>query len=253
MPIGLLEGSLAIVGLAGGFSLGSRLRSAFYDAGEDDQPAGGASVQRSKAGDASTALSPWAGNAETMTMTVMLVGEPGAGKSLFCERISNPDGLGGRSLPKTMAPQWVRAEVLLPGALGRVSFMFLDTPGSMPELSIPFYRQVNSVVLVFDVGSSQSFAKMKTLWYSAVRLHRDAAGGARTAADSTIVLAHVIDERRERQVTRREAAAWCQQMKLPFFETHPAEKPLPRVLTHLASIGVVVAEPDVDTGVGRDS
>ena len=91
-------------------------------------------------------------------------------------------------------------------ALGAASFMFLDTPGSMPELSIPFYRQVNSVVLVFDVGSSQSFAKMKTLWYSAVRLHRDAAGGARTAADSTISLAHVIDERRERQVTRREAA-----------------------------------------------
>ena len=29
-------------------------------------------------------------------MTVMLVGEPGAGKSLFCERLSNPDGLGGR-------------------------------------------------------------------------------------------------------------------------------------------------------------
>ena len=89
-------------------------------------------------------------------------------------------------------------------------------------------------MLVFDVGSSMSFDKMKSQWYSSVRLHRFASG-ARQAPGSTVVLAHIIDERRERQVTRREAAAWCQQQNLPYFETHPAEKPYPRVLHHLAS------------------
>ena len=34
-------------------------------------------------------------------------------------------------------------------------------------------------------------------------------------------------------MTRREAAAWCQQQNVPYFETHPAEKPYPRVLHHL--------------------
>ena len=34
---------------------------------------------------------------------------------------------------------------------------------------------------------------------------------------------------------RREAAAWCQQQKLAYFETHPSERPLPKILVHLAN------------------
>ena len=75
------------------------------------------------------------------------------------------------------------------------------------------------------------------MWYSAVRLHRFAAG-ARHSQGATVVLAHIIDERRERQVTRREAAAWAQQVGVPYFEMvsgSSSERPCPRVLTHLAS------------------
>ena len=99
----------------------------------------------------------------------------------------------------------------------------------------PVESDVQAVVLVFDVGSSASFARMKAMWFSAVRLYRLVAGASH-APETTVVLAHIIDERRERQVTRREAAAWAQQQGLPYFETHPNERPVPRVLAHLADV-----------------
>ena len=102
---------------------------------------------------------------------------------------------------------------------------------------MPFYRDVQACILVFDVGSSLSFARMKAFWYSATRLHRFHTPGARQKPGSTVVLAHIIDERRERQVTRREAAAWCQQQKLPYFETHYHDTAAwRRMLVHLARV-----------------
>jgi 16S rRNA U516 pseudouridylate synthase RsuA-like enzyme len=41
-----------------------------------------------------------------------------------------------------------------------------------------------------------------------VQQHRLSAG-SRVATGSNVVLAHILDEGRERQVKRREAALWC--------------------------------------------
>ena len=174
----------------------------------------------------------------------MLVGEPGVGKSLFVSRISNLDGVGRETLPKTLAPTWQRADIpLVPN--GQVTFQLLDMPGSLPELSIPFYAHAHAVVLMFDVGSASSFARMKMLWHTSLKQHRDLVPGARYAPGSTVVLAHIIDERRERQVTRREASAWCASagVGLPYFETHPLETS-PKVLAHLAAAVVLRAAED---------
>ena len=279
MSFGLLEAGLVSAGLAGGYSLGSKLRQVLQEASAADgqhQRVGDAAKRGTREGGSlsqlpSSLASRWVGNEEAMTLTVMLVGEPGAGKTLLCERLAAEDGIVGReTLPRTLAPQWHAVQLDLP-SVGRVSVQLLDTPGGLPEvsviqanrpsshlthsqatpvthppalcpcavaaqLSVPFYRDVQACILVFDVGSSLSFARMKAFWYSATRLHRFHTPGARQKPGSTVVLAHIIDERRERQVTRREAAAWCQQQKLPYFETHPAERPCPRVLTHLGSV-----------------
>jgi hypothetical protein len=285
MPIGLVELGVVGVGLASGYSLGSRLRQSVYDEAIEQEQADGAR-QRNKA--EKPAAAPAHRNQDAMTLTVMLVGEPGAGKSLFCERLNyHSDGaLPKETLPRTWAPQWQRVNMVLPSA-GRVCFQLLDTPGSLPEVSItrstavavitrgrrcslsccpalgssrsPFIAACNrasssltsvrasralerSVTLRVCARThtpwrvnSRRYARMKSEWFSALRLHRAVPGGRQPPA-TTVVLAHIIDERRERQVTRREAAAWCQQQKLPYFEMHQAERPVPKVLAHLADV-----------------
>lgn len=241
MPVGILEAGVVAAGISAGFALGGRLRKRLEPASEESQQDVGSFVKRAVAASSqqTAAAAQFVGNSDAMTLTVLLIGESGAGKSLFCERFANAEGVGRETLPRTFAPQWSRATLVLP-SLGRVTFQLLDTPGALPELSVPLYGQAQACILCFDVGSSASFAKMKAHWYSALRLHRFGAG-SRHHPLSTVVLAHIIDERRERQVTRREAAAWCSQLKppLPYYETHPAERPYPRVLAHLANTMLV--------------
>ena len=52
----------------------------------------------------------------------------------------------------------------------------------------------------------------------------------------SVVLACLLDETRERQVTRRDAASWCSANALPYFETHAKDASgWTRMLAHLAS------------------
>ena len=254
-----LEFAIVSGGLAGGYAIGSRLRQAMHEEPAKSSDAHSRAVDSHgphHSGQTNYLASLHGG----LTCTIMLVGEPSVGKSLFLARITAPDGNTGRhALPKTMAPAWQQADVLLPSqgarqgrvstaaaatlSAGRATFQVLDTPGCLPELCVPFYRGVQCVVLMFDVGQASSFAKLKSDWFAAVTLHRLDARGNRHPRETTVVLAHVVDERRNREVTRREAAAWCSSVGLPFFETHPAELQ-PKVLGHLAR--VVAQPPQVD-------
>ena len=121
MPIGLLEFALVTGGLAGGYTLGSRLRQAAHDdassadgantAAAADQPNGPHHL-----GQNSSSASLHSG----LTCTIMLVGEPSVGKSLFLARITSPDGNPGRqAVPKTMVPAWQQADVVLPSQMAR--------------------------------------------------------------------------------------------------------------------------------------
>ena len=247
----MLEAAIVLGGLVGGYSIGTRLRQTVHDASAltssvSGEASGGADERRRKQ---QSQLASLLADDEVI-VTAMLVGEPSVGKSLFVARMSNPpDGPGRQALPKTMLPGWQKVRVALPSQLqrkGRISaaaaaapagsanFQLLDTPGGLPGLCVPFYRGVQCVVLMFDVGQASSYEALKSKWYADVKLHRLDAPGARHASGSTVVLAHVVDERRTREVTRREAGSWCASVGLPYFETHPAEH-MPKVLAHLAS------------------
>lgn len=224
-----MEVILVVGGLVGGYVIGGRMRTKVHD----DAIEASAKANADTHGRASTAAAQGTNLLTSEVVpTVMLIGDASTGKSLFIERLTNKDGLGRETLMRTMAPNWRRADVSLPAGL--VSFQILDTPGALPELSVPFLRHAHAVVLVFDVGSAQSFSHLKDQWYTMVREHRLDFLDSRNAQSLCVVLAHVIDERRERQVTRRDAARWCSTVGLPYFETNPTEQ-MPKVLTHLAS------------------
>lgn len=229
MPVGLLEAAVVTGGLYCGWNVGERLRQATYmkpqsdveDAPEESRLDGSGNLAIARAHDNQAAL------------TVMLVGDPGVGKTLFLSRAISSEALGPTNLPRTLSPAWVQADLELP--LGCTSFQLLDTPGSLPELAVPFYRHTDAIVLVFDVGNATSFEHLKSTWWVALQTHRLATKGRQDSLGTCAVLAHVIDERRERQVTRREASAWCVSVGLPYFETHPAERMKTKVLAHLSA------------------
>ena len=119
-------------------------------------------------------------------------------------------------------------------------------------------RRCAAVVLVFDTGSAESFAKLQRYWLAQVQRQRLYL--IRQPPGSTVVLAHVVDEvwplppmhtsrvahpsplaalsraqRREREVTRRDASSWCAANALPYFETHAKDSSGWRhMLAHLA-------------------
>ena len=251
MIFGLMEGVIVAAGLAGGVAIGRRARQAAED---DDKAArrragegggsGGAGVDGLARTRGSTEGSSAVVGGATQTLTVMFVGDSASGKSLFCTRTASADGSVGReTLAKTYAPTWIRADVAL-SSTRRVAFQLLDTPGraGLSSLCVPFYRQVDAVVLVFDVGSLGTFEALQTTWYAALEEHR--LGSSRGhKPGSCVVLANVIDERRERQVKRSVAVAWCESVGLPYFETHPADGIVWRKM--LATLWETV------TGVGR--
>lgn len=247
----VLETALLGAGLISGYYLGGRAHDEWHARSGDksrDEWHGGAAREGGKlpqrSSDVEAVAGPQAAEERYRrvdeTMTVMLAGDSGSGKTLFCSRVAlagSSEALGRETLPRTVAPVWQRvdATVTLEGSPKRVSFQFLDTPGrsELAELLVPFYRQAHAVVLLFDVGSAASFERMQTAWYAAVQQHRLELGSY--PAGSTVVLAHVIDERRERQVTRREASAWCQSVGCTYFETHAKDSTSwRRMLSHLA-------------------
>ncbi len=256
----LIEGLAAAAGLVGGFTLGARARQDVHEhepSARDALPlppsfvGGGDGSSETLAGPAAFADE---GRIQK-SMTLMLVGDSLAGKSLFCTRITlRGSELGRETLPKTTAPMWHRIELRLPGNTqsrdgqrgARVSFQLLDTPGrpELAELLVPFYRQVHAHVFMFDVGSATSFSRMKD-FVRIAREHLHAAGSTRKGAAAVVpvVLAHVIDERRERQVTRRDASSWCALEGLTYFETHPKDDVgWRRMMAHLARAGFADAD-----------
>lgn len=86
---------------------------------------------------------------------------------------------------------------------------------------------------MFDVSSLQSFVNLQGFWLTQAQQQRLYL--RQYPPSTTIVLAHMIDERRDRQVSRRDASSWCAAMGLTYFETHPKDLSATRkMLLHLA-------------------
>jgi hypothetical protein len=226
----LVEGALVAFGLAGGYRLGKGARDLYHETAPADGHAGPpATSERASTSGASSGASS---DDPPAILTALLVGESGVGKSLFCARVASVEGVGRETLPRTVAPNWHRVDL---GVRRKIRVQLLDTPGraGLDALVVPFYRQVHAVVLMFDVGSLASFEALKTRWYQHVQQQRMHVRGHHEG--SCVVLAHVIDERRERQVKRREASAWCTSVGLPFFETHQSDSfGWQQMMAHLA-------------------
>ena len=233
-----LEAGAVALGLAGGFKLWKLVQSelSFLHA-EEDQPTDSTSADSLARPDAPV-------RKVEGTLTAMLVGDSAVGKTLFCSRVvasTTRQELAEDDGP-TFAPRWLRAEIDLQldekvRKETRLCFQFLDTPGrpELEQLLTPFYRQAAAVVLVFDVGSATSFMRMQSHWLAEVKAQR--VHSTRQAAGSVVVLAQVLDESLERQVTRRDASSWCLHHQLPYFETHAKDNAgWKRMLTHLARV-----------------
>jgi hypothetical protein len=79
--------------------------------------------------------------------------------------------------------------------------------------------------------------------------HHRLSAGSRVATGSNVVLAHILDEGRERQVKRREAALWCSTVGLAYFETHANDKyEWKKMFSHLAAAIAPVQPAAVSSG-----
>ena len=246
-------------GIGMGLSLGRRSRQVAYEEAQDE-------VERSTRHDklvwvntSGTGGSDLLQEVPETIMTVMLIGDSGSGKTLFCRRITDPDALGSGTLQKSVEPSWHSVYVTLQAESPprqirqRLIVQMLDTPGrdSFTSLIVPFYRSIQACILVFDAGSTASFQALQHRWYSAVQQHRLSAG-SRVAAGSNVVLAYILDEGRERQVKRREAALWCSTVGLAYFETHANDKyEWKKMISHLAAAIAPVQSAAVSSGASR--
>jgi len=230
-----MEVAVVTAGLAGGFKLWSLVCEELDQRKRDDDD------ELDTATDSAALARPKKLRQIEATLTIMVVGDHGVGKTLFCNRACS--STTAEPLPEydgpTFAPSWLRAELdlqldELDRKETRICYHLLDTPGRVEfeQLLAPFYRDAAALVLVFDVGSAASFMRVQSYWLGQARQNRMQL--TREAAGSVVVLAHVLDERRERQVTRRDASNWCLQNQLPYFETHAKDNTAwKRMLTHL--------------------
>lgn len=243
-----LEAGVVALGLAGGFKLWSFLQAEIDRArasAEDEHASAGGTVLFGDGSDRPRARAAAEKRIEA-TVTVMLVGDAGVGKTLFFSRVvaaTSRQTLAEYDGP-TFAPTWLRAEMEVQldeseRKETRLCYHLLDTPGR-PEfapLVAPFYRNAAALVLMFDVGSAASFERLRTYWLEQVQQQRTQL--TRPMAGSVVVLAHVLDERKEREVTRRDASSWCLQNQLPYFETHYHDTAAwRRMLVHLARVSL---------------
>lgn len=224
----MLEAAGLALGAFAGLRLGAAARDEVASHEHEDEAAQSENSAGSRRNSRTKLLAKGRARQVEGVVTVMLVGEAGVGKTQLCARLATEReqaqmALEGRG--PTIAPTWRRAEcdLLLDEEHAdetRLCFQLLDTPGRrcFAELLVPFYRTCGALVLVFDVGSAASYAEMQRTWLERARKYRLHA--SRQAPASTVVLAHVLDERAEREVTRRDAASWCAGHSLPYFETH---------------------------------
>ena len=246
---------LAGVGLVGGYRLATVAAQRWQEDAAEEVLARGAAAAVAPSAVLSAAAtaqsSKHAPKLAEAAVTLMLVGDSEVGKTLLCARLVTAAAAEAlaHEAARTVAPTWRRAEadVLLDAAHARptrVAFQLLDTPGadSLSQLLVPFYRSCDVLALVFSVASSASFARLQSTWFAQARAQRLNVG--RPRAGTAIIVAHVIDERASRQVSRRDAASWCADAGLPYFElsqtsdTAYAREGWERMLQHVARVAL---------------
>ena len=136
----------------------------------------------------------------------------------------------------TRLPIWRSAERSLrlsPGQVvsHRVRFELLDTPGcrELSPLLRPLYRRVGVVLAVFNPSDRKSWEELRDFWFA--QQQTLGAAGARIVC----VVCQVLSARIARRVPRHEAAQWCEEHALPYFEIDaraPADEE--RLLSYLA-------------------
>mmetsp|Transcript_14635 Transcript_14635/g.20330 ORF Transcript_14635/g.20330 Transcript_14635/m.20330 type:complete len:208 (+) Transcript_14635:67-690(+) len=97
-----------------------------------------------------------------------------------------------------------------------------DTAGQerFQSLGVAFYRGSDCCVLVFDVTDSKSFANLD-IWK---REFLQYAGDSQSSSEFPfVVLGNKCDMLEARQVTKSQAQEWCEQNKIPYFETSAKE------------------------------
>lgn len=106
---------------------------------------------------------------ETIIVKIALVGESGVGKTSIILRECN-DTFRSNFIPSTSASYSIK-EIYYDSYKKNIKFEIWDTLGQEKYKSMNriFYKDVQAVILVFDITKKESFEQIKTYWYDEIK------------------------------------------------------------------------------------
>ena len=145
---------------------------------------------------------------------IIVVGESGVGKSQIISRIwgdeFNPNSRATIGIDFKMINIHVKNK--------NIKFKVWDTAGQerYKSLASSFFRNVQGIILVYDVSNKESFEDLK-IWLDSIKSNL----GSSENNVKKIIIGNKIDL--DREVTKDEAETFCKQLKIEYFETSAKE------------------------------
>ncbi|KAF7656855.1 hypothetical protein LDENG_00034760 [Lucifuga dentata] len=161
-----------------------------------------------------------------ISLKIILIGNSGVGKSCFMNRYVNHRFTN--MYRATIGTDFLTKTVNVGGAT--VTLKIWDTAGTerFQSLGMPLYRGSHCCMLVFDVTSRASFSSLED-WRKEFLIQAEPPD---SSSFPFIVLGNKTDLS-DREVSRRQALQWCEQIGAEYFEgsakeDHDVEKPFLR-------------------------
>ena len=146
-------------------------------------------------------------------LKVILLGDGGVGKSCLMNRfVSNK--FDSQSF-HTIGVEFLNKDVTQNGET--FTMQIWDTAGQerFRSLRTPFYRGADCCLLTFGVDDIQSFKNL-TMWKKEFLYYADVQDPENFAF---VVLGNKVDLQEERVISTDEAQLWCDDNKIPYYET----------------------------------
>lgn len=120
--------------------------------------------------------------------TILIIGDPGVGKTLLSKRVLNGSALDDFQTEVTIDPDFVAVTYDF-GTDRKYTVNFVDVPGGVRARSLvaSYYRGVDAIIAVYDVTAPRTFDSLRDEWLPAA--------GDMVGKDNTplLVIANKID------------------------------------------------------------